>query len=406
MKQKAARIFLLAAFLLVVSAAQAQQPVEYELRFGKPSSHLLEVTIRAAGLRGPAAEFAMPAWSPGWYVINDYAKLVQEFSVASPDGKPLPWRKTDKQTWRIDLGKSTSVVARYKVYGNTLGVDSTQYNSRHAHISGPATWMYLVGGKGRPARLSIEVPAGWRVATGMERTGENRFTAPDFDVFLDAPLEISDYAEKTFDHAGTTYHVIVHDVMDRKDFTKFTADLQKIVAAEVGLFAPVASSGARQAPFAHYWFLFHLWPATGGGLEHLNSTQIFLSRDWDTAHPVAHAQPRALRLHLSLHADARVGETAFIRPGLLAAHMAAEEIAHVFSGHFRSRAARQCASPSRGTGRSARSASPSPRILLPYTNCTRWRTPPSGKSASTRAGSDNNRKNSPRNRLPGNGVAR
>ncbi|HET9402782.1 MAG TPA: PDZ domain-containing protein, partial [Candidatus Acidoferrales bacterium] len=38
---------------------------------------------------------------------------------------------------------------------------------------------------------------------------------------------------------------------------------------------------ARKAPFAQYYFLFHIMPNTGGGLEHLNSTQIFLGSDWD-----------------------------------------------------------------------------------------------------------------------------
>jgi predicted metalloprotease with PDZ domain len=41
-------------------------------------------------------------------------------------------------------------------------------------------------------------------------------------------------------------------------------------------------TGAEQAaPFKDYWFLFHIWPNTGGGLEHLNSTQINFTTDWD-----------------------------------------------------------------------------------------------------------------------------
>ena len=58
--------------------------------------------------------------------------------------------------------------------------------------------MYVVGGKERPVRLSIAVPTNWRVATGMQPTGKNVFVSPDFDTFADSPVEISDYAEKTF----------------------------------------------------------------------------------------------------------------------------------------------------------------------------------------------------------------
>jgi predicted metalloprotease with PDZ domain len=264
------------------TAASPGDAVSYGLRFDRPNTHLLDITIRADGLRGPVIELAMPAWSPGWYVINNYAKLVQGFSATGPDGQPLPWHKSDKQTWRIELGSTTSVTVRYNLFGDTLAVDWTQYNDRHAHIAGPATWMYLVGEKHRPARLKIEVPAGWRVATGMERASDSTFSAPDYDTFIDSPIEISDFAEKTFTLAGTTYHVIVHDTMGGKDFSKFVEDLSKSVGALVPMFASVVG-GPRQAPFADYWFLFHVWPNTSGGLEHVNSTQIFFRSDWDTA---------------------------------------------------------------------------------------------------------------------------
>ena len=88
-------------------------------------------------------EFAMPAWAPGSYNINDYAKMVEQFSAAGPDGKPLEWRKTDKQTWRVELGRAREVTVRYKLYGNTLSNHWVQYNDKHAFISGPAAWMYL-----------------------------------------------------------------------------------------------------------------------------------------------------------------------------------------------------------------------------------------------------------------------
>jgi predicted metalloprotease with PDZ domain len=275
--------------------------MEYELNFGRPNTHLLEITIRASGLRGPTAEFAMPAWAPGWYVINDYAKMVQEFSASDSSGRALPWRKTDKQTWSVTLGPNTSAVVKYRLYGNTLSVDWTQFNDRHAHIAGPATWMYLAGGKERPVRLRIAVPAGWRVATGMQRAGENTFTAPDYDTFIDAPLEIADFAEKTFEAGGATFHVIVHDVLEKRDFSQFVTDLRRVTSELIRLMAP-AVGGPRAAPFDQYWFLFHLWPDTGGGLEHLNSTQIFLSTNWAEPNGDGYLEQLWLAAHEFFHA--------------------------------------------------------------------------------------------------------
>ncbi|HET9402237.1 MAG TPA: hypothetical protein VFO34_14940, partial [Candidatus Acidoferrales bacterium] len=265
---------------MLLAAPSHAQEVSYDLSFGAPNSHLIDVAIRAGGLNG-SVDFSMPAWAPGWYVINDYAKFVQGFSAKSPAGAPLAWHKTDKQTWRIDLGSSNAVTVSYRVYGNTPGVDSMQFNSSHVHIPGPAVWMYLINGKQRPAKLTIHPPNGWKIATGMTAEGQYSFSAPDYDTFIDCPIEISDFAEKAFDLDGTIYHVVVHDIAGKKDFSDFAANLQKAVQQLVAIDAPVAGTSARKAPFAQYYFLFHIMPNTGGGLEHLNSTQIFLGSDWD-----------------------------------------------------------------------------------------------------------------------------
>ena len=269
----------LAFISLTASAAAAGDPLQYELRFERPNTHLMDVTISANGLRGPDAEFAMPDWAPGSYRIENYAAQVQRFSAVSPEGQRLPWHKTDSQTWRIELGHATSLTVRYQIYGDTMANNQAQYNARHAFISGPAVWMYLVNGKERPVRLTIEVPQGWRVATGMERLPDNSFNAADYDRFADSPVEISDFTESAFQVQGTTYHFIVHDVEGRKDFAKFEADTKKIVEATLPVFA--SPNGPQPAPFTDYWFLFHVWPGAGGGLEHLNSTQINFSKDWD-----------------------------------------------------------------------------------------------------------------------------
>jgi predicted metalloprotease with PDZ domain len=187
----------------------------------------------------------------------------------------LPWRKTDKQTWRIELNGTKAASVEYELFGNTMANDWTQYNSDHAYINGPAVWMYLVGGKTRSIQLKIKVPQGWRVATGMGQSGEGNYNAPDYDTFADCPIEISDFAETTFSHAGKTYHIIVHDHLGRKPFSRFASDVERMVKAISGYF------DGGQVPFQDYWFLTHVWAAGAAGLEHLNSTSLIFNSNWD-----------------------------------------------------------------------------------------------------------------------------
>ena len=283
-----ALLLALAALAVPATTRAAAEPVEYELRFDAPNTHMLDITIHAGGLSGPAVEFAIPDWAPGAYVINDYARNVQNFEAHAADGGALGWHKTDKETWRVELKGQTAVSVRYRLYANYMSNNWAQYNERHAFLGGPAVWMYLVGGKERPVRLTITLPAaapGWHAATGLTRAGTNSFTAEDYDWFADCPIELSDWTEKPFMFAGTTYHFVVHDVIGKKDYEQAEKDTERIVQNLVPMFASVAGTGAQAAPFPEYYFLMHIWPESGGGLEHLDSTQINFSADWDDRSP-------------------------------------------------------------------------------------------------------------------------
>jgi predicted metalloprotease with PDZ domain len=310
--------FFSSAFLpSVFSAVPPVSPLKYELAFEHPNTHLMDVTVQASDLKGATVEFAMPDWAPGSYNIENYAANIQRFRAVRADGKPLAWRKTDSQTWQVDLAGATSVTISYQVFANTLQNNVAQYNERHAFIGGPSVWMYLVNGKERPVELSVTVPSGWKIATGMEHTSDHTFGAADYNWFADAPLEISDFAEKDFEVLGTTYHVIVHDVEQKKDFTKFANDLQKAVATIVPMFQAVTGA-AQPAPFKDYYFIFHVWPKSGGGLEHLNSTQINFGTDWDSSEPVPGVGTQYdLKLFVSAHEFFHAWNVKRLRPSPL-----------------------------------------------------------------------------------------
>src|ERR1700743_2566245 len=50
-------------------APAATTPIKYELKFEKPNSHLMDVTMQIDGLSGATADVAIPDWAPGSYYI-------------------------------------------------------------------------------------------------------------------------------------------------------------------------------------------------------------------------------------------------------------------------------------------------------------------------------------------------
>ena len=71
--------------------------IAYTLGMSKPHSHLFEVTVTVDGWSEPTLELVMPSWTPGSYMIREYARHVQDFTVEA-DGKVARWKKTVKDT--------------------------------------------------------------------------------------------------------------------------------------------------------------------------------------------------------------------------------------------------------------------------------------------------------------------
>lgn len=238
--------------------------IEYDLSIGDANTALYTVTMTIRGLEEPVVHVAMPAWAPGAYRIEDYARNVENFRAATSDGRPLEWEKTDKQTWEIRKAPGEDVDVAYQVFSSGLtGV--------MADMAGPATFMYLEGHKHVPVELRYDVPTGWKIYTGLSGE-EGVYRAPDYDVLIDAPAFIGSPRVVEFSYQGERYRLVFSDPDIRFDEDRLVEDVRSIVSEAIDIFG--------STPFEDYTFLFRVNPGPGsGGLEHLNSTRITVGRN-------------------------------------------------------------------------------------------------------------------------------
>src|SRR5512145_2667411 len=102
------RLYLCATALLIflplVVAAQSAAPeISFTVAMPRPHTHLLEVQVAVKRTAdGPQEEsLVMPVWTPGSYLVREFARHVQDFTATSAAGQPLKWEKINKNTWRI-----------------------------------------------------------------------------------------------------------------------------------------------------------------------------------------------------------------------------------------------------------------------------------------------------------------
>lgn len=268
-----ASIFVPAWSVAVVAqdrSADLAPQIDYTVSMSKPHTHLLEVEIRISRPMEMAhnVDLVMPVWTPGSYMVREFARHVQDFRATDSAGKELAWTKLDKNTWRVTTVNASDWRATYRVYANELSVRTNELNSDHAFWNNAALLMYPRGYLAAPSTVHIVAPQPWKVATALPpvRGRKNAFRAENFDVLYDSPVEVSDFKTIAFEVRGVPHRIVI-DGDGNYDPEKMRIDVKKIVETQIELMG-------GEIPYPDYTFFLHLRSNAGGGLEHRNSTAL------------------------------------------------------------------------------------------------------------------------------------
>ena len=240
--------------------------IAYSVGMSKPSTHLLEVEMRLKWAQMPdKTQLKMAVWTPGSYLVREYARHVSDFAVKDASGATLAWQKINKNTWQIDTKGGKEFVATYRVYANELTVRTNELNDDHGFWNNAATLMFVKDQLKTPSTVSVKPFGNWKIATGLPKVDgqTNTFRAENVDVLFDSPFEVSDFKEIGFEVQGK-HHRIVFSGEGNYDMAKCATDAAKIVEEAYKIFG--------ELPYNDYTFILNL--RGGGGLEHLNSTAL------------------------------------------------------------------------------------------------------------------------------------
>ncbi|CAB1127855.1 Peptidase M61 [Candidatus Hydrogenisulfobacillus filiaventi] len=248
-----------------------QPTIRYTVRFLDPGRHVYDLTLTVEHLPAGLHQLSLPVWTPGSYEVRDFARNLFDLSAASPEG-PVPLTQVRKNVWSFTLQEAVErLEVRWRVWAFKLGVSASHLDATHAYWNGAQLFLLLDDYKELPVTVHIEAPPGWRVSTGLEPGGQEAFTytAPNYDVLLDCPVEVGTHPAWSFEVDGKTHTVAVWG-HGNEDQTRLVGDIERIVRAHKELFGSL--------PYEHYTLILHLTDKNLGGLEHLNSTTCGVNR--------------------------------------------------------------------------------------------------------------------------------
>ncbi len=251
--------------------------IHYVVDIKNPEHHLVKVTLKIENVSSSKLSVFLPSWSPGSYLMREYARHIRWFEASQMNGEILVHHQLAKGVWEIDYDKSevknkqNSLHISYEIYCRELTVRTSHVDSSHAFLHGPSYLMGIMDQEIIHPTIEFRFPSSWsKVSTALKDISDKRevfvYSAPDYDTLIDCPVEIGCHETDGFLVHGKPHHLAFYgNQYPHKNDLK--SDMKKIVET-------VARHFGDELPYEEYLFLTHFVPKIYGGLEHLNSTAL------------------------------------------------------------------------------------------------------------------------------------
>ncbi|HUQ47248.1 MAG TPA: PDZ domain-containing protein [Gemmatimonadaceae bacterium] len=271
-------ILIVIAALSTTTSLNAQQQrsiplsgIRYDVTLDSAtaSSRTISVAMTFATAAPGTVLLSLPAWTPGEYEIQNYARFVSDFG-ASSGRDPLQWDKLDPDTWRVVATRGGEIAVHFQFKADSLDNAISWTKPNFGFFNGTNLFMYPEGqGTDFAATVTVHTTPTWQIATGMPRTSDSTFTASNYHDLVDFPFFVGRFDIDSTQVSGKTVRFASFPVGSITPAVRngVFGQLKKIIPRQAAVFGEI--------PWTDYTILqvadesFSLGAAAG--LEHQNS---------------------------------------------------------------------------------------------------------------------------------------
>ena len=246
--------------------------MHYRLSSPVPENHFIDVECRIDQITAETIEIQLPAWRPGRYELQNFAKNIQRFGVFDGDNNPLSFRKITKDRWVIQTNQVSEIVVRYNYYANIQNAGSSYVATDFWYVNPINLCVYAEGYLNKPCSLSLDIPDDFQIACGLKKTEAKTLSAKDYYELVDSPLMASSTLQcRTYHLQETQFYVWMQGNI-KPNWQQILTDFEKFTAAQI--------TTMGSFPESEYHFLNLILPIPYyHGVEHRHSTMIVLGPD-------------------------------------------------------------------------------------------------------------------------------
>ena len=259
------------ATITAPTIAQDNLPkLTYKIAMSQPQTHLFEIELTVTNWERDLLDLKMPVWTPGSYLVREYAKQLQDLIAVGDQSDRLTTTKIAKNHWQIQTNHQHEITISYRMFANELTVRTNHLDATHGYFNPAALCFYVPGYEHCPIEITIVPPdPSWKVTTPLAEISPHTFLAADFDTLVDSPFEIGCQQIYDFNVLDKPHQLVIWGE-GNIDPQVAIDDIKKIIEVEAKIFGGL--------PYEQYIFLLHLSPSGGGGLEHKNCCSLLYPR--------------------------------------------------------------------------------------------------------------------------------
>lgn len=252
--------------------------MKYQISYENPQSHYINLELHVDQIAEDAIELQLPAWRPGRYVLQNFAKNIQKFEVLDGENKPIAFKKITKDRWRIETKNCQEIKVRYNYFAHQMDAGGCWLDADQLYINWICCALYIEDRIDEAYELHFSLPDNYQMACSLTTNFKTRkLSAKDFHQLVDAPLIASpslQHQTYTCQNATeTTFHIWVQGNW-QADWKKILQAFKDFSETQIQLFKDFVSKD--------YHFLFQILPYKHyHGVEHHDSTVITLGPDYD-----------------------------------------------------------------------------------------------------------------------------
>jgi predicted metalloprotease with PDZ domain len=268
--------------------------MKYIVSIPKPHTHFIEIEFVIENNTADLLTLQLPAWRPGRYELQNFARNIQRFSIVDSNNQPLPFKKTTKDCWTVEAKGCPVVHVKYNYYAAQLDAGACWLDENQVYINPVHCFLYIPDRMKEACQVVLHLPDDYKIATSMDVVQPNTLHAKNYDELVDSPFIASNTLQHNFYKVGeTTFHIWLQGIC-KPDWNRILKDFQKFTSEQVNMM--------ESFPTDSYHFLIHVLPYHFyHGVEHLKNTVLAIGPGYNLMEDDLYKELLGLASHELFH---------------------------------------------------------------------------------------------------------